>query len=132
MAGDCAINTRHGTGIAGWALRGVERRRLHPTTAQFGNLIRGKIERIHSRPGSSFDLLPDRRVVQIRPQRSRVVVSKAVSIIRAARRLGTRWQADPERRAGHGPSTGSRAATIARNRTASVNTGDRLDIGRKT
>jgi hypothetical protein len=36
-------------------------------------------------------------------------------IIRAARRLGTRWQADSERRAGHGPSTEGRAAAIARN-----------------
>jgi hypothetical protein len=38
----------------------------------------------------------------------------------------TRGQADPERRAGHGPSTGSRAAAIAPSRTAGGAVGDRL------
>jgi hypothetical protein len=54
-------------------------------------------------------------------------LSKTVSTIRAARSPDVRWQADPDRKAGHGPSTGSRAAAIAPNPNGGSYFGDRLE-----
>jgi len=61
-------------------------------------------------PSSGVVLWPaaDPHVIRIRSRRSRNIVS-TVRLIRAVRSPSIRWQADPERRAGHGPSTGSRA-----------------------
>jgi hypothetical protein len=76
-------------------------------------LIRSKIESVRSRPGLLPDVLLDSCVAQIRPLRSGAVVSKTVSVFRGTEVLGIRWQAAPERRADHRPSTGSRTAAAS-------------------
>jgi hypothetical protein len=75
-------------------------------------LIRSKMECVHCRPGSSPDLPPDLCLVPIRPQRSKAVFSKPLASSARRDAPGIRWQTDPQRRAGHGPSSGSRAAAI--------------------